>query len=533
MANSKKTHVFWIDLFSGAGGTTTGIHMSNCGKVIACVNHNAKAIESHAANHPETIHFVEDIRELDVSKLAQICTQYRSKFPGCHINLWASLECTNYSKAKGGLPRDADSRTLANHLFRYIDAIQPSYIFIENVREFMAWGPLNEKGRPVSMDQGKDYLKWVQTIKDKGYDFNYRLLNAADFGAYTSRTRYFGQFAKTGLPIRFPKATHAKDPKRIGFLGDSFKKWKAVREVLDLEDEGKSIFEREKPLVENTLNRIYAGLEKFVAKGEPTFIKKYYSGRPKGKVISIEGPAGTVTTVDGQAIVKTSFIKRYNGGEPKHKVRSTESPIGTITTNDRHRVVNVHYLTKYYGTGKNVQSVDTPAPTITTKDRVGKVFIMMSYSNGSNLRSIDIPAGTVVTNDKHNVVSCNQFLMNPQFASKGSTLDAPCFTLIARMDKKPPYLISANEGQVGIIVYESDSPMMIKIKEFMAAYGIMDIKMRMLKIAELKSIQGFPKDYHLAGSKTDQKKFIGNAVECNMAAAITKENYNTITEIAS
>lgn len=104
--------------------------------------------------------------------------------------MWASLECTNFSKAKGGQPRDADSRTLAEHLFRYIEAITPDYIQIENVEEFMSWGEVDENGKPVSMDKGKSYTRWVRKVKSYGYRFDHRILNSADYGAYTSRKRF-------------------------------------------------------------------------------------------------------------------------------------------------------------------------------------------------------------------------------------------------------------------------------------------------------------------------------------------------------
>ena len=111
------------------------------------------------------------------------------------------------------------------------------------------------------------------------------------------------------------------------------------------------------------------------------------------------------------------------------------------------------------------------------------------------------------------------YLMNPQFASAGGSVNNPCFTLIARMDKMPPYLVEA-KGGIGIQVKPEDSPMTVKIKEFMVLYGIIDIKMRMLRIPELKRIMGFPEDYILIGPQSDQKKFIGNAVEVNMARVL-------------
>lgn len=126
-----------IDLFCGAGGTSTGIEQARFNKekianVIACINHDATAIRSHLANHKGTIHFTEDIKNFDVTKFPQWSDDTIKV-------LWASLECTNFSNAKGGLPRDADSRTLGEHLYRYIEHLEPDYVLIENVREFMAW----------------------------------------------------------------------------------------------------------------------------------------------------------------------------------------------------------------------------------------------------------------------------------------------------------------------------------------------------------------------------------------------------------
>ncbi len=128
--------LLYIDLFCGAGGTTTGVESATldghkCARVIACVNHDPHAIASHLANHPEAMHFTEDIRTLDLAPLQELAQKERAANPGSPLVLWASIECTNFSNAKGGLPRDADSRTLAEHLVRYIDVLHPDYIQIE------------------------------------------------------------------------------------------------------------------------------------------------------------------------------------------------------------------------------------------------------------------------------------------------------------------------------------------------------------------------------------------------------------------
>lgn len=495
----KNPTIYWIDLFCGAGGTTTGIHLANANAIVlACVNHDAKAIASHEVNHPDCIHFTEDIRNFEVVlKIKKLVDSVRAKDSNCIINIWASLECTNYSKAKGGLPRNADSRTLAEHLFMYIDELNPDYLYIENVREFMAWGPLDVFMKPVSKDKGKDYLKWVANIKKRGFNFDFRLLNAADFGAYTSRERFFGQFAKKGMPINWPKATHSKKVNAApGLFEKPRSKWKAVREVLSLDIEGESIFDRKKPLVDNTLERIYAGLLKFSH--------------------------------------EVNFRYRNNGGsvDPQEKSKSLNQPMGTILSGNTHNIVKTVHLNTYYG-NSGLHSADAPSPTLTTKDRVAIVkshFLDQQYSN-SLPASIEVPSGTLTTVPKLSLVNVQQWLLNPQFSSKGSSIEDPCFTLIARMDKKPPYIVAAETSQGVIVIYENDSSVMVRIKEFMALNGIIDIKMRMLLVDEMLRIQGFPEGYILGGTQTDQKKFIGNSVVPLVAQKLVEANSDALIEM--
>ena len=524
--------LLYIDLFCGAGGTSTGVeyaqlHGEKCAKVIACVNHDPNAILSHAANHPDTLHFTEDIRTMDLTGLVEHLQKMKSQYPDAFVVLWASLECTNFSRAKGGQPRDADSRTLAEHLFRYIEAIRPNWIQIENVEEFMMWGDLDENGKPVSKDQGSDYLRWVHKVQSYGYDFDWRILNAADFGAYTSRKRFFGQFAQNGFPIAFPVPTYAKNGDEGG-LFSCYHKWKPVREVLDFADEGESIFGRKKPLCEKTLERIYAGLIKFVAgmsqKDFAAFIVKYNSMNSSGHYTapSIDEPCPTVACQNRLGIAQVSFLSKQFSGNPGDKNISVDGPAGTITTKDHHALVGAEFMSQYYGNGFNT-SVEDPSPTVTTKDRISLVrcFLANQFSGGGQLSDIEKPAPAILTNPKQNLVNCKAFLSNPySFKSDGGSVDKPCFTLIARMDKMPPYLICTEQGKVGIAIFEDDSQMTRKIKEFMAIYNIVDIKMRMLKVSELKKIMGFPEDYVLIGTQSEQKKFIGNAVEVNMSRVL-------------
>ena len=522
----KEINLLYIDLFCGAGGTSSGVEYARvdgkkCAEVIACVNHDANAIKSHAANHPKTMHFTEDIRTLDLAPLVKHLQKMKKIHPTAKVVLWASLECTNFSKAKGGQPRDADSRTLAEHLFRYIEAIDPDYIQIENVEEFMCWGALDENGKPVSKDQGSDYMRWVKNVCNYGYDFDWRILNAADFGAYTSRKRFFGQFARNGLPIAFPIQTFAKNGDDGGMF-KMYSKWRAVRDVLDLDDDGTSIFTKKKPLCEKTLERIYAGLVKFVAGGKKqheAWILKYNSMNKDNhhNAPSLDEPCPTVACQNRLGLVKCQFLSKQFSGDPSGKNIDIEQPAGTVTCKDHHA-----FVTAYYGNGFN-SSIDEPSPTVTTKDRISLVstkFVANEYSGGGQISDINDPCPAVLTTPKQKIVSA-QYLMNPySFKSDGGSIDKPCFTLIARMDKMPPYLITTKEGVVGIAIYDTDSPWTRKVKEFMAMYGIVDICMRMLKIDELKRIMGFPSDYVLVGTQAEQKKYIGNAVEVNMSRVL-------------
>lgn len=631
--------LLYIDLFCGAGGTSTGVELARdengrkLAKVIACVNHDANAIASHAANHPDALHFTEDIRTLNLSPLVEYVGKMRQQYPEAEVVLWASLECTNFSKAKGGQARDADSRTLAEHLFRYIEAINPSYIQIENVEEFMSWGEVDEHGKPVSMDKGKSYQRWVRNVKRYGYNFDHRILNAADYGAYTSRKRFFGQFAKKGLPIVWPEPTHAK--KAENTLFGSLQKWKPVKDVLDFSDEGVSIFNRKKPLSEKTLERIYAGLVRFVAGGKEAFIVKWNSMSRNGgyNAPGVDEPCHAVTCQNRLGVANVRFLSKYFSGHPESKNIPVTGPAHTIKCKDNHALVSTKFLAAYYGTGDNVRQIDKPCPTVSTKDRFNYVspkflcsynfndagkdvnapcptlltkdrlslvspFFMNYYSGGGQHSDINHPApailanpkqrlvtcqfvdqqfgkskpagtdrplGAITANPKYNLVSCRpwvmntnfsnvgsqieepapvitanrkwHYLMNPQFATaSGCKVDNPCFTLIAKMDKRPPYLVSPKtvfnlddvpdfvkidqEGNVFIEIYETDSPMTCKIKEFMAMYQILDILMRMLKILELLRIMGFPEEYELIGTQAEKKKFIGNAVEVNMARVL-------------
>lgn len=487
----KKTNIYWIDLFCGAGGTSSGVHLaSDHTKVLACVNHDKNAILSHQENHPDSVHFTEDIRDFEVViKLKKLVDDLRIKEPNCIINIWASLECTNFSNAKGGQPRDADSRSLAEHMFMYLENIKPDFFIVENVREFMSWGPLCENKKPISKDSGVYFNNWISKIESYGFVSDKQILNAADFGACQSRKRLFIQFCKPTYKILWPKQTHSKSPTE-----ENIKKWNPVKNVLQLDIEGNSIFKRKKPLSTKTIQRILAGCNKFIANGE------------------------------------IGFTSQYNSGNDAQRVKSFDEPIGTVTTNNRFAIVSTHsHLNTYYN-NSGLHSIECPSPTLTTNDRVAKVdvnFIDQQFGN-SSAASIENPIGSLTTVPKFNIVKASHFILNPSWFGNNGSIDEPCYTIVARQDKAPLYLISTENGKLVVPVYDQDCDATIELKKFMLQFKISDIKLRMLNIPELKQIQGFPIDYKLVGTQKEQKKYIGNAVEVHQATALIKANVETI-----
>ena len=469
------------DLFCGAGGGTLGAVQSGVAKVIFCINHDPLCIQSHTANHPDCWHLTEDVRAVQLEKIADFVRTKRAKHPTALFVLHASLECTNYSNAKGGRPRDADSRSLPHEMNRYLTALQPDIFTVENVREFKYWGKLDEAGRPVSRHAGCEYLGWREGICALGYTYQSRMLNSADFGAYTSRSRYFAVFARPGIPVSFPETTHAEyKPGKPLIFGK--KPHRSVREVLDFNDTGASIFERARPLVPKTLRRILEGLKKF----------------------------GT------QPLIQTHNTPGY--------CRPVTMPCDTLTT-VCHKSIVVPFLQGYYGNG-GTHALNAPAPTLTTKDRFALVsptcahFLDRQFSNGTPM-TVHAPGPTLTTVPKTSLVSA--FLSNPQFGGQSRSISRPAPVLIAAQKSFPLALCTAYRNENRLEAAPDDSPEMAAIKAWCSQNAVSDVRMRMLKVPELKRIQGFPDTYTLCGPLDAQKKQIGNSIVPKVYAALLAE----------
>lgn len=364
-----------IDGFAGGGGASCGLKMAGIDVTIA-INHDPAAIRMHTVNHPKTLHLTEDIFQVDLSKYIDP--------DDCVDVMWASPDCTSHSKAKGGQPRESGLRILPWAVHRLCEQIKtitgklPQMLFMENVEEIQEWGDLDESGRPIPEKRGEEYNRFINAMIDLGFSFDCRTLTAADFGAPTTRKRWYAVFRSDGKKICFPPQSHSKGGVN-GLLP-----WVPVSTVLDFSDLGTSIFDRKKPLADATLKRIANGIRKFIAEDDNPyflpdeialpFLIQYHSETTAGDVRgqTVDEPLKTIDTSNRYALVSvfiTKFYKTCTG-------QKVTDPLHTITTSQGHFGLVSVFLIKYYGTG-NGQGVNEPLATITTKDRFGMVSTIM------------------------------------------------------------------------------------------------------------------------------------------------------------
>ncbi len=188
-----------IDLFAGGGGASAGIEAATGRRVDIAINHDPVALAVHKANHHGTRHLEADIWEVRPQDATQ----------GQPVDLlWASPDCTHFSNAKGGVPRDHKNRSLAWVVVRWAKAVRPRIICLENVQEFRGWGPLGADGKPDKARMGWTFRQWKGRLEALGYQVDYRILDASLYGAPTRRRRLFLVARCDGLPICWPEPTH-------------------------------------------------------------------------------------------------------------------------------------------------------------------------------------------------------------------------------------------------------------------------------------------------------------------------------------
>jgi DNA (cytosine-5)-methyltransferase 1 len=522
-----------VDNFAGGGGASTGIERALGRPVDVAINHDPEAIAMHRINHPGTTHYCESVFKVDPIEIT-------GNQP---VGLaWFSPDCTHHSKAKGGAPRSPRVRGLAWVVIRWARRVKPRVIMLENVEEFQDWGPLLEDGKPCPQRRGKTFTLWLNQLRRFGYQVEHRELRACDYGAPTTRKRLFVIARRDGLPIVWPKPTH----------GPGLLPYRTAAECIDWTLPCPSIFERTRPLAENTLRRIARGVMKYVVNsaspfivplthtgdarvhpidepvrtlttangGElalcaPTLVQVGYGERDgqAPRVPGLDKPLGTVVAGGGKhALVAAFLAKHYGGNETPGS--SLGRGMDTITTQDHHALVAAH-LAKFRGDSPGT-AADSPVPTITAGPRenpagaahaLGLVATTIAKLRGTNTgQPSDEPLQTISAGGTH-FAEVRALLLKFYGTEQDPRLTEPMHTVTTK-------------DRFGLVTVHGEP------------YAIVDIGMRMLQPRELYRAQGFPEDYVIEFEhngrplpKHAQVRMCGNSVCPPIATALIRANF--------
>lgn len=586
----------FVDNFAGGGGASTGIEMAIGRSVDIAINHDPDAIAMHKANHPNTKHYCESVWDVNPEEACK----------GEDVALaWFSPDCTHFSRAKGGKPVDKNIRGLAWVTIRWAYEVRPKVIMLENVPEIQTWGPLDENGKPIKERSGETFNGFIAILttglskehpafiemcaaleidinsemadelsKGLHYDLDFRILRSCDYGAPTTRMRFYMIARCDGRKIVWPEPTHAPKDSievRCGML----QPYRTAAECIDWSIPTQSIFERDKPLAENTLKRIARGIKKFVIDNSEPFIIHYkFENEPE----SINSPLSTVTSVNSHYVVTPTIMCNNTGNIGA----SADSPLPTVTTGNRNFVVAPSIIPVGYGEREGqkarVNSVEEPLGTVVGSSKhylVSPTLIQYhSEQNEGEVRGQELtePIMTIDTAPRY-ALSVAHIMKNygGNYQGAGSAADKPLDTVTAKdhnelvtahivtlrnnMDgqpmNEPLTTISCSgahhaEVEAFLVKYFStgtpkpvDAPLdTLTTKDRYALvtihgedYVIVDIRMRMLQPRELFNAQGFPEDYIIEHDaegnpypKTKQVARCGNAVTPPVPAAMVRVN---------
>ncbi|CZW77275.1 DNA (cytosine-5-)-methyltransferase [Enterobacter hormaechei] len=575
-----------VDNFAGGGGASTGIELAIGRSVDIAINHDPNAIAMHTTNHPDTLHYCESV--FDVDPVAATA--------GRPVGLaWFSPDCRHFSKAKGSKPVEKEIRGLAWIVIRWALAVRPRVMMLENVEEFKTWGPLIVSAdggqRPDPARAGETFEAFCgmlsggipaghpalvecceflgiagdskqaqQLVAGLGYAVDYRELRACDFGAPTIRKRFFMVMRCDGVPVTWPDPTHG-DPKTPVVQSGKLAPWRTAAECIDWSIPAQSIFDRKKPLAENTLKRIARGIQRFVIDSASPFIVKCNHTTTKGKYDCFRGqalaePLQTITKTHGYAIatpVIAPLIARQFGASVGHRA---DEPSATITAGGggKSQLVSTTLIQMGYGERPGqeprVPGLHKPLGTVVAGGgKFGLVAANLVKHFGGNYQgagvALDEPAHTVTTTDHHGLVTSHLVLLRGT-CRDGRVVDAPAPGLTAGgLHVGNVETTLATEGydqhratQALAFLHEycgADADGLVTVDG--VVYRIVDIGMRMLQPAELYRAQGFPEwyiiDQDFRGVKYAKDKQVarcGNAVPPPFAEALVRANLPELCE---
>jgi len=519
-----------VDNFAGGGGASHGITTALGRDPDLAINHDFSALEMHKLNHMRTLHLCEDLWEVDPIRACG--TQ--------PIGLaWFSPDCKHFSKAKGGRPLERRIRALAWIVVKWAKLVRPRVIMLENVEEFQDWGPL-VNDRPDKKRLGETFQSWVNGLRAEGYSIEWRILSAADYGVPTTRKRLFIIARCDGAPIVWPKPTH----------GEGLEPYRTAAECIDWSIPTNSIFNRKRPLAENTLKRIAKGLQKFVfddpepfivrtghyRKGDPVYFRGQSIEQPLGTVCAqgndkalvvpygvdiahyskdgrfhgqdLEQPMKTIVAHRPEKAIVVPHISQYYGGRVG---KSPDEPLPTVTARD-HNALVAAFLTHYYGTGVGSDMKD-PIRTVTAQgNKFAQVAAFLSQYNGQSVgRKPDDPAPTVMGMNKLATVQAEVNGARDNTELVRAFLIKYYGTAVGQSVKEPLHTITT-KARMGVVTINGSD------------YQITDIGLRMFQPRELARAQGFPDEYILTGSIQNQIAKIGNSVCPKMAKVLVRAN---------
>lgn len=519
-----------IDNFAGGGGASTGIELAIGRPVDIAINHDPAAISMHKMNHPYTKHYCESVWDVDP----------RAVTKGRDVGLaWFSPDCKHFSKAKGGKPVEKKIRGLAWVAIRWVATVKPRVIILENVEEFKTWGPIKD-GQPDKKQSARTFNSFVNALKRLGYIVDWKELKACDYGGPTIRKRFFLIARCDGNEIVWPEPSHGPE-------GLSKKPYRTAAEIIDWTIPTKSIFERKKPLAENTLKRIARGIFKFVINNPEPFIVQVNHGGENFRGQSINEPLQTITAKNGYGVVSPYITRIGQSGFGGDRMQySLDTPLTTIVTKAEHcliepvliqmcygerqgqapRVLDLTkplgtipvggnkfalvnaFISKYYAGGYNGAGAEIiePLPTVTSVDHNALVTTYVTKFKGNNIGQIvNEPIQTITAGGLH-FGEVRAFLIKYYGQGIGQCMEEPLHTVTGR-------------DTFGLVTVAGER------------YMIADIGLRMLEPKELYNAQGFPPDYIIdVGadgrklSKAVQVARCGNAVPPAFAEALVRAN---------
>lgn len=546
-----------VDSFAGGGGASTGIELATGRVVDIAINHDPDAILMHKTNHPHTKHYQASVWDVDP---VEVCGGKRVGL------LWASPDCKHFSKAKGGKPVEKKIRGLAWIVLRWAGTVHPRVIMLENVEEFQTWGPVR-KGKPVKKLAGKTFHRWLEQLEALGYAVEWRELVAADYGAPTTRKRFFLIARRDGRPIVWPEPTHAPADSPEVKAGRK-KPWRSAAEIIDWSLPCPSVFDTreeikakyglnaQRPLRPNTMRRVARGVDKFVIRSaSPFLVVVNHSGEFRGQEIgeplqtitakhgygvaapvmapltmhnnenatgtAITEPVNTITGTGAgghQMLITPAMIQYHTEQTERVRGQDVGEPLMTIDASNRYGLAAAS-LVKYYGSAQHGQEIREPLHTVTAKDREGVTVASLSKFYGGVVGTVATDPVPTITAIDHNALQ-TAHMVKLKGDNLGGPAGEPVQTITAsglhhgvvttRIERAAEGAPLQNWPKIRAALnefcgYHLEENEVILFSIGGAWYFMADIGLRMLTPRELYRANGFPDDYKIERDYTGRE----------------------------